>query len=37
MKIIQDKNLNGVIMRDVRYFDQTEGLELSDELKDLLN
>ena len=37
IKIIQDKNLNGIIMRDVRFFDATDGLELNDEVKDLLN
>jgi len=37
MKIIHDKNLNGIIMRDVRFFDATDGLELSDEIKELLN
>lgn len=37
MKIIHDKNLNGIIMRDVRFFDATDGLELNDEVKELLN
>ena len=37
MKIIQDKNLSSIIMRDVRFFDGTEGLELSDEVRELLN
>ena len=37
MKIIHDKNLNGIIMRDVRFFDATDGLELNDEIKELLN
>lgn len=37
MKITQDKNLNGIIMRDVRFFDPTDGLEMSDEIRELLN
>ena len=37
MKIIHDKNLNGIIMRDVRFFDATDGLELNEEVKELLN
>jgi hypothetical protein len=37
MKIIQDKNMSGIIMRDVRFFDAADGLELNDEVKEVLN
>lgn len=37
MKIIHDKNISGIIMRDVRFFDATDGLELNDEVKEVLN
>ena len=29
--------MSGIIMRDVRFFDATDGLELNDEVKEVLN